>query len=262
MSCTEKLPFLLKSLRLSAISNQWKDRAALAEKHHMSYGAFLADLMSLEFTLREQRRLERAYKNAKLPLGKTLANFDFATTTSVNAANISRMAQDRQWVDDAENLVLLGPSGVGKTHMAAAIGYGLLELGVKVFFSPTTLLVQTLQQAKADLKLKSFLDKLAQYQLIILDDLGYVKKSEQETSVLFELIAHRYESGSLLITANQPFSDWDALFPDKVMAVAAVDRIVHHATIIKVEGESYRANCAKERNRLNKNGGATNKALR
>lgn len=262
MSCTESLPFLLKSLRLSAVSSQWQERANWAEKNHLSYGDFLADVMDLEFTLREQRKLERAYKNAKLPLGKTLANFDFATTSSVNAANISRMAQDRQWVDDAENLVLLGPSGVGKTHMASAIGYGLLELGIKVFFSSTTLLVQTLQQAKAELKLKAVLDKLAQYQLIILDDLGYVKKSEQETSVLFELIAHRYESGSLLITANQPFADWEALFPDKVMAVAAVDRIVHHATIIKVDGPSYRANCAKKRNMSNDEGETINKADR
>lgn len=255
MACTETLPFLLKSLRLPAISSQWQERAALAEKNHISYGAFLADVMNLEFTLREQRKLERAYKNAKLPMGKTLATFDFATTTSVNAANINRMAQDRLWVDEAQNLILLGPSGVGKTHMAAAIGYGLLDQGIKVFFSSTTLLVQTLQQAKAELKLKATLDRLAQYQLLILDDFGYVKKSEQETSVLFELIAQRYESGSLLITANQPFADWEELFPDKVMAVAAVDRIVHHATIIKVDGSSYRVTCAKKRNILNDRGG-------
>jgi DNA replication protein DnaC len=249
MPCIETLPFLLKSLKLPAIANHWQERASMAEKNHMGYGDFLADVMDLEFTLREQKKLERAYKNAKLPIGKTLAGFDFNTTTSVNAANITRMSQDRQWVDDAQNLILLGPSGVGKTHMAAAIGYGLLELGVKAYFSSTTLLVQMLQQAKAELKLKLALDRLAKYQLLILDDIGYVKKSEQETSVLFELIAHRYESGSLLITANQPFSDWEQLFPDKIMAVAAVDRIVHHATIIKVDGPSYRANYAKEQNK-------------
>ncbi|MDQ5884672.1 MAG: ATP-binding protein [Pseudomonadota bacterium] len=251
MPCIETLPFLLKSLKLPAIANHWQERVSMAEKNHMSYGNFLADVMDLEFTLREQKKLERAYKNAKLPIGKTLANFNFDTTTSVNAANITRMAQDRQWVDDAQNLILLGPSGVGKTHMAAAIGYGLLELGVKVYFSSTTLLVQMLQQAKAELKLKSALERLAKYQILILDDIGYVKKSEQETSVLFELIAHRYESGSLLITANQPFGDWEILFPDKIMAVAAVDRIVHHATIIKVDGSSYRANYAKQQNKEN-----------
>lgn len=249
MACTETLPFLLKSLRLPAVAGQWQELASMAEKNHWSYGDFLAKIMDLEWTLREQKKIERAYKNAKLPAGKTLASFDFSTTTSVNAATITRMAQDRHWVNEAQNLILLGPSGVGKTHMAAAIAYGLLELGVSVLFSSTTLLVQMLQHAKAELKLKNALERLAKYQLIILDDLGYVKKSEQETSVLFELIAHRYESGSMLITANQPFSDWERLFPDAVMAVAAVDRIVHHATIIKVEGPSYRAQYAKEHNK-------------
>ena len=110
------------------------------------------------------------------------------------------------------------------------------------------MLVQALQQAKAELTLKKALERLARFQLLILDDIGYVKKSDQETSVLFELIAHRYEYGSLLITANQPFGDWGNLFPDKIMAVAAIDRIVHHATIIKIEGESYRAATARQRN--------------
>jgi DNA replication protein DnaC len=247
MSSTEALPFLLKHLRMPAVARHWQERVALAEKNHLSYGAFLADVLDLEFTLREQKKLERAYKNAKLPIGKTIVSFDFKKAPSVNQAHIQHLSQDRKWVDEANNLILLGPSGVGKTHMAAAIGYGLLELGVHVLFSSTTYLVQALQQAKSELKLKQVLDRLSKFQLLILDDIGYVKKSEHETSVLFELIAHRYESGSLIITANQPFGDWDNLFPDKVMAVAAIDRIVHHATIIKVEGESYRANYAKQK---------------
>jgi len=177
-----------------------------------------------------------------------MASFAFHQAKSVNQAQIQGLAEDPTWVRDAQNLVLLGPSGVGKTHIAAAIAYGLLEQGMKVFFSSTTMLVQTLQQAKAELKLKQALERLDRFDLLILDDIGYVKKSEQETSVLFELIAHRYECSSLLITANQPFGDWDTLFPDKVMAVAAIDRVVHHATIIKVDGESYRAAFAKQKN--------------
>ena len=132
--------------------------------------------------------------------------------------------------------------------MAAGIAYSLIAQGVRVLFSPTTHLIQNLQQAKKELKLKAALDKLAKFDLLILDDIGYVKKSEQETSVLFELIAHRYETGSMLITANQSFSDWENLFPDKVMAVAAIDRIVHHAVIIKIDEESYRVNYAKQHN--------------
>lgn len=248
MPSIETLPFLVKQLRLPAIANHWQERTRLAEKERSGYGDYLAGLLELELVLREQNRLARAYKNARLPAGKTMAGFAFHQAKSVNQAQIQGLSEDGTWVKEAQNLILLGPSGVGKTHLAAAIAYGLLEQGISVLFSSTTLLVQTLQQAKAELTLKKALERLARFQLLILDDIGYVKKSEQETSVLFELIAHRYEYGSLLITANQPFGDWDNLFPDKVMAVAAIDRIVHHATIIKVEGESYRAAAAKKRN--------------
>ena len=248
MPSIETLPFLVKQLRLPAIANHWQERTRLAEKERSGYGDYLAGLLELELVLREQNRLARAYKNARLPAGKTMAGFAFHQAKSVNQAQIQGLSEDGTWVKEAQNLILLGPSGVGKTHLAAAIAYGLLEQGITVLFSSTSLLVQTLQQAKAELTLKKALERLARFQLLILDDIGYVKKSEQETCVLFELIAHRYEYGSLLITANQPFGDWDNLFPDKVMAVAAIDRIVHHATIIKVEGESYRAAAAKKRN--------------
>lgn len=248
MPSIETLPYLVKQLRLPAIASHWRERTQMAETQHTSYGEYLADLLELEFALREQNRLKRAYRESKLPVGKTMANFAFHEIKSLNKAQIQGLAEDPVWVKDAQNLVLLGPSGVGKTHLAAAIALSLLELGIKVLFSSTTLLVQMLQQAKEGLKLRKALDRLARFELLILDDIGYVKKSEQETSVLFELIAYRYESGSLIITANQPFGDWDVLFPDKIMAVAAIDRIVHHSTIIKVDGESYRANFAKQKN--------------
>lgn len=258
MSSIESLPFLLKQLRLPAIASHWQERTKSAEKAHIGYGNYLADLLDLELVLREQNKLIRAYKNSKLPTGKTMATFAFHQAKTVNQAQITNLSEDCSWVKDAQNLVLLGPSGVGKTHLAAAVAYGLLEQGITVLFSSTTMLVQTLQQAKVELKLKKTLDRLAKFQLLILDDIGYVKKSEQETSVLFELIAHRYEYGSLLITANQPFGDWDNLFPDKIMAVAAIDRIVHHATIIKIEGGSYRAAAAMQRNINLTSGGLVN----
>ena len=158
----------------------------------------------------------------------------------INAAQINALAESDSWIRNAHNLIIFGPSGVGKTHIAAAIAYRHIELGLRVKFQQTSHLVQLLQQAKVQLRLKELLIKLDKIPLLILDDLGYLKKNEHETSVLFELICHRYETGSLLITSNQPFSQWDAIFPDNMMAVASIDRLVHHATIINITGESYR----------------------
>jgi DNA replication protein DnaC len=131
-------------------------------------------------------------------------------------------------------------SGVGKSHMAAAIAYQLIEQNVRVKWFSAVALVQSLQQAKRDLELMTAMTRLDKYQVLVIDDIGYVKKTDAETQVLFEFIAHRYESGSLIITSNQPFSQWDHIFPDTMMTVAAIDRIIHHATIIEIEGESYR----------------------
>ena len=129
----------------------------------------------------------------------------------------------------------------------SAIGYRMIELGIRCLFTSTTALVQKLQFAKQQYKLPEMLAKLARYPLIILDDIGYVKKEETETSVLFELIADRYESGSLIITANQPFAEWDRIFPDNMMAVAAVDRLIHHATVISIKEESFRRSQAQNK---------------
>ncbi len=129
---------------------------------------------------------------------------------------------------------------MGKTHLAAAIGHGLTERGIRVRHYTTTALVQQLQQARDQLRLEDSLQKLDKYRVLILDDFGYVKKSDQETYVLFELIAHRYETGSLIITSNQPFSEWDHIFPDEMMTVATIDQLVHHANLIEVRSDSYR----------------------
>jgi len=135
---------------------------------------------------------------------------------------------------------LIGPSGTGKTHIANALGHQLTEQGVRCKLFPAIALVQHLQQAKRDLDLMAAMTRLDKYRVVIIDDIGYVKKTDAETQVLFEFIAHRYESGSLIVTANQPFSEWDQIFPDSMMTVAAIDRLIHHATIIELEGESYR----------------------
>lgn len=158
-----------------------------------------------------------------------------------------QLADDPSWLERAENCLIFGASGVGKTHLAAALARRTLELGKRVKFFSATALVQLLQQDKQQLQLHNRLNKLDRFDLLILDDLGYVKKSEAETSVLFELIAHRYERKSLLITANQPFSCWDTIFTDSIMTVAAVDRLVHHASIIEIKAQSYRRQVASQR---------------
>jgi len=153
---------------------------------------------------------------------------------------MNAFAENTHWTTNAQNLIIFGPSGVGKTHLAAAIGRRLTERGMRVFFTKTTALVQKLQSAYSGHKLSDLLVKLAKYDLLILDDIGYVKKSEAETSVLFELIADRYETKSLLITSNQSFEQWDTIFPSGIMAVAAIDRLIHHSTIININEQSYR----------------------
>lgn len=158
-----------------------------------------------------------------------------------------QFAQTTDWLESACNMLIFGPSGTGKTHVCAALGRSMVELGQRVKFLTATALVQQLQLAKLQLELQTFLAKLDRYDLLIIDDLGYVKKSDVETSVLFELIAHRYERKSLLITANQPFSQWEGIFPDSMMTVAAIDRLVHHATIVEIRAESFRKQAAAKR---------------
>lgn len=234
------LPLQLKDLKLSEINHYWQQAQEGAMQESWSYSQYLSYLCDLEINKRHASRLIRRIKESKLPKDKTLSSFNFSSNPSVQAAQINALADSGSWVKKASNLIIFGPSGVGKTHLAAAIGYRQIELGIRVKFLSTSHIVQLLQQAKGQLRLNEFLLKLDRIPLIILDDFGYIKKDEHETSVLFELICQRYETGSLIITANQPFSQWDNIFPDSMMAVASIDRLVHHATIISIEGESYR----------------------
>jgi len=168
---------------------------------------------------------------------------------TVSKAQVMALAAGDSWLDNGANLLMFGPPGGGKSHLAAALGLALVENGWRVFFARTTDLVQRLQTARRDLQLEAAIARLDKYHLLILDDLAYVTKDQAETSVLFELISARYERRSLLITANQPFGEWGRIFPDQAMTLAAVDRLVHHATIFEMNVESYRRRTAIERKR-------------
>ena len=198
---------------------------------------------------RGRRRIERLLASARLPAGKTLDTFDFNAVPMVSKAQVMALAAGDSWLDQGANILLFGPPGGGKSHLAAALGLALVQNGRRVLFIRTTDLVQRLQVARRELGLEAAITKLDKCQLLILDDIAYVTKDQAETSVLFELIAARYERRSLLITANQPFGEWGKIFSDQAMTLATIDRLVHHATILEMNVESCRRKAALKRKR-------------
>ena len=236
----EALPLMLKALRLPAFGQHYQDYQEQATEQSWGYDQYLAQLCEQELARRYQTRIHNWTKEAKLPRGKSFATLAINELPKAIQKKMIGLRDNTQWALQADNVLLIGPSGVGKSHIAAALGLHLIEQGVRVKWLQATALLQLLQQARQELDLMGVMSKLDKYRVLIIDDIGYVKKTDSETQVLFEFIAHRYESGSLIITSNQPFSHWDQIFPDTLMTVAAIDRIIHHATIVEIDGESYR----------------------
>ena len=244
-----RLSIVLNDLRLPAIKHIWPSFAERADREGWPAARFLAALAEHEIAERARRRIERHLAEARLPPGKSLDSFDFDAVPMVSKARVMALVAGDSWLEKGANLILFGPPGGGKSHLAAAIGLGLIENGWRVFFTRTTDLVQKLQVARRELALEAAINRLDKFHLLILDDIAYVTKDQAETSVLFELISARYERRSTLITANQPFGEWNRIFPDPAMTLAAVDRLVHHATILELNVESYRRRAALERQR-------------
>jgi DNA replication protein DnaC len=238
------LPLLLKELALPTFGRLWKDFCLESDTHGWGSARCLTTLCEHELAERNQRRIARYLREAQLPKGKSLATFDFGQVPSIDKTHIHALASGDVWLENGNNILIFGPPGVGKTHLAVAIGSSLVENGHRVLFLRTTDLVQKLQAAKRDLVLPALLAKLDKYECLILDDFGYVKKDQSETSVLFELISERAERKSILLTCNQIFSEWDSIFVDKMMAAAAIDRLVYGATIININAESFRRKSA------------------
>ena len=240
------LPAMLTALRLPSFQRHWQQLAERADAEGWPAVRLLAALADIELAERDARRIQRHLNQSGLPGGKTLATFDFKAIPSLPRARIQALAAG-DWIETGANLIAIGNSGAGKTHLLCAVGHALVEAGKRVLYTRTTDLVQKLQAARRDLWLEAALAKLDKFDLIILDDITYAQKDQAESSVLFELIARRYETRSLAIAANQPFSAWDRIFPDQAVTVAAIDRLVHHANILEMNVDSYRRRAAVKR---------------
>src|SRR5512133_788608 len=239
-----RLGMMLTDLRLPTIKRLAGDLCAQSDTEGWPAHRLLEALLEHEINEREARRIDRHRSESNLSPDKRLSSFEFTAVPSVSKAQVMALTEGTEWIDRGANVLLFGPPGVGKSHLVSALGHALIDAGRRVLFMRCSDLVQRLQAARRDLRLPQELAKLDRFDLLILDDLSYVRRDQAETSVLFELIAARYERKSLAITANQPFSGWDQVFPEVAMTLAAVDRLVHHSTIFELNVESYRRRAA------------------
>lgn len=240
--------------RITALLSEWKLPAAATELvrrlvagGHGDALAVVAEVLEFEAAGRSERRVDRLRRASKLPPGKTFETLDKARVPRTALLLVQELSRG-DFVERANNVLLFGVPGVGKSHLACALGHALVEAGRSVFFTPTYQLVQQLLAARRDLTLPRALRALDVFDAVILDDLGYVQQTADEAEVLFTLMAERYERRSLIITSNLLFSEWDRIFKSPMTTAAAIDRLVHHATIIEVDRMSVRAEDAKKRN--------------
>lgn len=247
-----RLDLMLTELRLPTVRRLATDLCAQSDREGWPGHRLLEALLEYELAEREARRIDRHRTESCLSPDKRLSGFDFAAVPSVSKAQVTALGDAHEWLDRGANVLLFGPPGVGKSHLVCGLGHALIDAGRRVLFTRCSDLVQRLQAARRDLRLPQELSKLDRFDLLILDDLSYVRRDQAETSVLFELISERYERKSLAITANTPFSQWGEVFVEPAMTLAAVDRLVHHSTILEMNVESYRrrsANAAQPRAR-------------
>ncbi len=236
---------LLRELHLPTFRECFEELARRAVQETSSYEQYLLELVERECQARWAKRIERLLHDSRLPLEKDLVSFDMGRLP----AKVSRQVRtllEGSFVDRRENLLMFGKTGTGKTHLASAIGQELIRnSGRTVISCKCALLVQELLVAKRDLKLSRVLKRFSKYEVLLIDDIGYVQQNREEMEVLFTLLAERYERGTVILTSNLPFSKWEAIFKDPMTTAAAIDRLVHHSVILELNIPSYRLEEAK-----------------
>ncbi len=245
MSQLETIQQHFRTLRMPTAVQIVAETITTAQKENWSLETFLSEILEQEMEGRHLRRIERLKKAAHLPVQKTLAAFD-QTRLPLQIQRLLPQLCSGDFVDRSENLLVFGLPGRGKTHFAAAVGHELVNIGRSVFFTPTYRLVDRLLRARRDLELEYELRRLDRFEVLILDDIGYVQQSRDEMEVLFTLLAERYERRSIVVTSNLVFSQWDQIFKDPMTTAAAIDRVVHHSIIVEFgkEMSSHRADQA------------------
>ncbi len=242
MTRLETLQQHFRTLRMPSAVDVIEETIASAQKENWSLETFLNEILEQEIEGRHIRRTERLKKAAHLPHEKTLATFN-QERLPLKIRRLLPQLCTGEFVDRSENLLVFGLPGRGKTHFSAAVGHALVNLGRSVLFTPTYRLVDRLLRARRDLELEHELRRLDRFEVLILDDIGYVQQSQDEMEVLFTLLAERYERRSVVITSNLVFSQWDQIFKNPLTTAAAIDRVVHHSIIVEFgkEMSSHRA---------------------
>lgn len=230
---------LLAKLKLEYLEPQLDAVCEQAADQELDYKRFLVAALTTEWQGRQLRGIEARLRQARFPWVKTLDQFDFEFQPSVDRKVVRELASG-SFVERAQNVVVLGPPGVGKTHLAIALGVKAVEAGYSVLFLTLEALMTRLVRAKHENRLERALQQLAYPKVLILDELGYLPLTREDASLFFRMVVRRYERASLIVTSNKSFLDWGEVFSDPVLATAILDRLLHHATTVNIKGESYR----------------------